>query len=415
MSSARSNTSRARRGLARTRRAGTPGKTQARHLRLWEAIRGTRQELSERQERVDRIDTLFRQSILPRETRLVSLHAQLTESLMDHHESSPLDSADHALLTLWINDNLQTLADHPFACTSQREALLQRWRAMQTSAEAQNAHGTHDGPMRSDASGKPNRSTLDELFDDDLDEEDEIFDFGWHRSASRSSGAGTNGRGESHSPDEPSSDSADKPGPGASAESSTDETRQGAHDENAAAADEQSIDRLEQSLSVERLFRQLARILHPDREQDESRKVEKHVLMSECLRARQHKDIDALLTLYCEHVGDLPDGSSEGDHEALVRALEQQLSRLQRQLRQLCFGNPLQAQIFDRYSDDDVAVTQQRIEQHADLLDEEILRQQDSLNRLRDHRGLQAELAIRREHELDRLAINSLTGYSPGR
>lgn len=50
------------------------------------------------------------------------------------------------------------------------------------------------------------------------------------------------------------------------------------------------------------LFRRTAQALHPDREQDEARREEKHRLMSALLEARDNQDIVAMLDLYSAHV-----------------------------------------------------------------------------------------------------------------
>jgi len=51
--------------------------------------------------------------------------------------------------------------------------------------------------------------------------------------------------------------------------------------------------------------------------------------MSECLQARENNDIDSLLTLYIEHIGDLPKGLLADSQEDLIRLLERQLKKTQ--------------------------------------------------------------------------------------
>jgi len=50
-----------------------------------------------------------------------------------------------------------------------------------------------------------------------------------------------------------------------------------------------------------RLFRQTARALHPDKEVDEQRQVEKNALMSELLKARKEFDLITVLRLHEQH------------------------------------------------------------------------------------------------------------------
>ncbi len=377
-----------------TRSTESSGRQQpARHLRLWEAIRLTREELSDWQQRTALIDGLFRQHILPRETRLTGDHGELTDRLMDAYAEHWLGSAEQALLNLWIVDNLRSLAGHPFAAAPQREALNRRWQQLQAAEAAHAPPATRTGG-----------SLLDDLFDDDLDDDDDVFDFGWH--------AGRQHPAEPEEVDDIDVEDAQPENPDPTGEPSADERSTATEGSSRGKA---SIEQLEQRLSVDRLFRQLARTLHPDLEQDEARKAAKHELMSECLLARKNKDINTLLTLYCEHVGDLPDDLEGNEHEELVQALEQQLRQLQNELRLERFGNPLHVQIVERYSATHDTTSRQRVLQHAASLDLEIKRVQHRLQQLDSREGLLAELAERREIELDRMTIDSMTGYTPGR
>ncbi len=348
------------------------------------------------QHRTALIDGLFRQHILPREKQLTGTCTELTERLINTYAEYGLGRAEQALLNLWIAENLRSLASHPFAPEDLRDSLNRRWQQLQAEESGQDAPAARRGTL------------LDELFDDDLEEEDEIFDFGWHAGRNGPSETPDESEAVGEPPPTPSSDAADDTATGTRSDDAVDDDRLGADPVV-------SIEQLEQRLSVDRLFRQLARTLHPDLEQDEARKAQKHELMSECLRARKNKDINTLLTLYCEHVGDLPEELSGHEHEELIQALEQQLRQLQAELRQLRFGNGLQTQIVERYSDVNEESTRLRVQRHADSLDQEIDIMRERLVQVDSTEGLLAELAHRREVEQNRMAIDSMTGYSSGR
>ncbi len=380
----------------------------AKHLRLWEAIRQTREELEQWQQRAEQVELLFREHILPRETRFTNACSDLTNRLMDRFEEGALNSARQALLVLWITDNLHSLNTHPFVSQTQRSALSQRWQSIQ---EASNCTGDH-----SSMSGERKTGSLrDALDEDELDEDDVIFDFGWHNS-------GTS-RGKAEDAALPETDDFNKtrhdskaPHRNAhddDATSATDGPAQvNGHTDDTAPDVDAKVSELEKRLSIDRLFRQLARVLHPDREQDEALKAEKHGLMSQCLQARQDKDINTLLTLYCEHVGDLPDDLSATDHDDLIKALQMQLRRLQNELRQERFSDPLRTQIVERYSNGDEQQTLQRVMHHAQSLDAESEHLDTLRQSLDSDESLVAALDARREIELDRLVINQMTGYS---
>jgi len=377
----------------------------SRHLNLWEAIRLTRKEIDSWKSLSEYIETLFRDLIRPRELRMTNTLSRLTNSLIVHFQNPERDAAESSLLGLWIIQNIDTLKNHPFATDSEHHELLasfsevlsdddpidsqlinllQRHRAA-NSNNSEELHGVH-----SDSIGE----AFDQSNTDDSEDEPEeiLFDFGWHKKKSRDAGQHKKNTQRSvHS----------------SANSELDDE----HDTDfidPASLDEK-IKTSQKSLSVNRLFRQLAKVLHPDREQNDAMKAEKHLLMSQCLDARQRKDIDKLLQLYCEHVGDLPEDLSDSSHQELISDLELQLKLLQLELRQKRYGDALQVQIVERYSDS----TNQRIEanvaQHAKQLDREIKQNEEMIEQLKTEAGLQAALIQRRSIELDRMTIDDIT------
>lgn len=367
-------------------------------MRLWEAIRRTRKEIDNWQRQVDQVDALFHRFIVPREEQLTTEYCNVTALLMGHFENTELSAGDQSLLGLWITENLQSLSDHPFAPIQRRVALNEAWRIIISV----------DGPIENQLSrlarGKfISASSQDELIRQPknpgaLDNTPETAD--------QLRGNQSSNRPHAES-DHDTRDRSEK----------NDEQR---HNERAANPSnrektnvddiDEKINTLEQRLSVERLFRQLAKVLHPDREQNDSLKAQKHILMSQCLKAREEKDINTLLSLYCEHVGDLPEDLTDNSHEELIAALQQQLKQLQMELRQLRFGDPLHTQIVERYSSLNNADCERRITGHADSLDVEITNTKLLTSQLDTPLGLMGALEQRREVEMDRIAIDELTG-----
>jgi len=340
-----------RTGVAR-RKSRAQRDTQ-RHLHLWAAIRDTREQLDQWDRQAKQVDTLFNQHIVPREIELTQAVCAVTSQLITQFSSEALDIADQSLLGLWITDNLSSLQNHPFADDQLTISLGDRWRQLLNK----------DGPVENQL------ARLARLRSYEKSEEQTDY---------------------AHAKD--------------------DQTRA----DNKKKRDEpelaDTIKNLEDKLSVEHLFRQLAKVLHPDREQDEEAKAVKNALMSQCLKARQENDIHALLTLYCEHVGELPDDLNNNSHTELVNALETQLKQLQIELRDKRFGDPLHTMIIERYSSSSSADSEQRVKNHAQSLDNEIVAANTLASQLEDHDGLLDALEERRAVEQDRLAINELTG-----
>ncbi|HGB4869509.1 TPA: hypothetical protein ACIVK9_003356 [Salmonella enterica subsp. enterica serovar Muenchen] len=64
---------------------------------------------------------------------------------------------------------------------------------------------------------------------------------------------------------------------------------------------------------LSKIYRQIARVVHPDRERDPLKKEEKHRLMQQLVKARKEGDVVTLVTMYDEFV---PDGDIVLDSEA---------------------------------------------------------------------------------------------------
>lgn len=382
---------------AKVRSGATPG---ARHLRLWDAVQRTRDELDQWQRQLEQVSHLFSQYIVPREKNLTEAVATITEQLIQYFSQRNLDTPDQSLLGLWITENLQSLYGHPFACHSHVQLLANEWKSIingegaiedQLSRLARGLmdhepanHQSHEQSCES-ANGSQ-RSDQDSADTCQKNESDP------GRSSSNSQSAEQNTGTESDS-----------------------KSKSGTADTNSSLGQsitglDERVSILEKKLSVDRLFRQLAKALHPDKEQDESKRAEKHELMSQCLRARKNKDINTLLNLYCEHLGDLPDDLNDNSHSELIAALEEQLKQLQSKLREERFGNPLHAMIVERYASPCSEECQRRIDDHALSLDSEISALQRLGRQLKTHTGLLDGLDERRAVEQDRMAIDELTG-----
>ncbi|MFK7857369.1 MAG: hypothetical protein AB8B64_01030 [Granulosicoccus sp.] len=81
-----------------------------------------------------------------------------------------------------------------------------------------------------------------------------------------------------------------------------------------------------------RLFRQTAAALHPDKETNPDRQREKHVLMSDLLRARKERDLIAVLHLHEKYASANSDLSTKDEQqleEVLIAYLSQQRERME--------------------------------------------------------------------------------------
>ncbi|MFK7855921.1 MAG: hypothetical protein AB8B79_17525 [Granulosicoccus sp.] len=390
-----------RTGITRSSSARQKPEKSSRHLRLWDAIRRTRKEIDLWQRQVERVDSLFNRFIVPREERLTDEYCNVTALLINHFEQAALSEGDQSLLGLWITENLQSLSDHPFAPIHRRHALNAAWKKLI------NVDGAIENQLARLASDKTDTTRSH-------DDQIRVTDSAVNTAPSTA----THGKQDPEAVFNQQTKDKQTASNGATGKSNQSHHRKNRHnssptDNPESEAMDAKINVLEQRLSVERLFRQLAKVLHPDREQNESLKAEKHILMSQCLKARTDKDIDTLLSLYCEHVGELPDDLTDNTHAELLSALQQQLKQLQLELRQLRFGDPLHTQIVERYSALNDADCERRIMSHAESLNIEINNTKLLTSQLGTLPGLEDALVQRREVEMDRVAIDELTGNLP--
>ena len=374
-------------------------RSRARYLRLWEAIRKTRGELSDWQSQVERIMTNFNVQIRPREKNLTQEVQLVTNTLIEHAERTLLDSSQAALLHLWIVDNLESLKHHPFAEKSTTDGLQQRWHRYVYVDKDQQSKNNGGESSQTDAPSKK--------LDDELDDDDIVFNFSSsyeppsHQRYGDRKNTDSQQSNDFFGYDEHTDTHEQANGDQGPAEDSSD-----ASDQASSTAERVFAD----ILTVDQLFRPLARALHPDREQDEKRKAENHALMSECLQARENNDVDTLLSLYIEHVGALPKGILADSHDELIRLLERQLKKEQWKLRQARFSSGFERMLLDRYQRDDAAAEQTAFGQHAASLDAEIQRLSTQRALIQNESGLLSALQDRKLIEQDRVSIRHLTG-----
>lgn len=377
-----------RTGVARQKPSSRSENDAQRHLHLWDAIRKTQQEIDDWDRRCEQVDALFSIHIAPLERSLTDSVSRVTSKLLQHFSQTDLDIPDQSLLGLWITDNLHSLQDHPFGDAHKTIKLNAQWLDMLN----------NDGPVESQLARLAKQHDFSTLV---VNDHENTSDNTSRHAADDEHEAGEHMEQPTQADHAASSKSNQKDSATNTGQDNTDKQ----------TPIEQTINELEDKLSIDRLFRQLAKVLHPDREQDEEAKAKKHVLMSECLKARQDNDINALLTLYCEHIGELPDDLNNKSHAELINALETQLKQLQREFRDKHFGDPVHNLIIERYASNNVADCEQRINNHALSLKTEIEETNRMGRQLDDHEGLLDALDERRAIEQDRASINEMTGY----
>jgi len=133
-----------------------------------------------------------------------------------------------------------------------------------------------------------------------------------------------------------------------------------------------SLQQLLKKSSINTLFRRLARLLHPDREQDESLKAQRHEQMSKLIHAREHNDLFTLFNLYHEHTGELPLESLSGDNDQVLNLLKAHTQELREQQETIIYDVPLCGQFYDRFYDKNPKMRERKLRQYCKELREMI-------------------------------------------
>jgi hypothetical protein len=173
---------------------------------------------------------------------------------------------------------------------------------------------------------------------------------------------------------------------------------------DARKAQGQALNDLMRGSSINKVFRKVARSLHPDREPDEGARVEKNRLMGLLLQARDNNDVPAMFALYAEHVGESPLRELADDLEGVTQLLLRQYDHLRAEENEIVDDPSLAASLYRRFHRKSGEAVQREISKHRRALQFETLRMQrlredvNTVSKLKRYLG-----GLMRDRELDDL------------
>lgn len=138
--------------------------------------------------------------------------------------------------------------------------------------------------------------------------------------------------------------------------------------EEQARQEQLALDQLLKSSSINRMFRQVAAAIHPDRARDDQERAQKHELMTRLTAARDRKDVLTIFTLYAEHVGEPPASVFSGDLDKLMQLLAYQERLLQQEREAIIDANPGQGAIYRRFASRTKAQLEKKLREHRQYL-----------------------------------------------
>ncbi|PCK07967.1 MAG: hypothetical protein COA42_11585 [Alteromonadaceae bacterium] len=125
------------------------------------------------------------------------------------------------------------------------------------------------------------------------------------------------------------------------------------------------LDQLLKSSSINKMFRRIAAIIHPDKEQDEQLKLEKTAKMAELIEARSSKDIPKIFALYATYVGEPPLDLVDGDMAAVLQLLKHQLSQLKQQSEEIIHEDLMHGAVYERFNSRSNKKIDDKIQEHV--------------------------------------------------
>ncbi|MDF1691037.1 MAG: hypothetical protein P1U47_01580 [Zhongshania sp.] len=143
--------------------------------------------------------------------------------------------------------------------------------------------------------------------------------------------------------------------------------------------DRKNINQFLKTSAINKMFRQIVKVLHPDREQDPEQRELKNQLMAELVSARDDNDIPKIFSLYHDHVGESPLGQlkDKAELEKVTMLLQRQYEFLRDDERQIFADNPRDGIIYQRFFHSRKAKVDAGIKQH--LLEIEQLCEEQAL------------------------------------
>jgi hypothetical protein len=138
---------------------------------------------------------------------------------------------------------------------------------------------------------------------------------------------------------------------------------------------QKDLNKLFKSGQLNKIYKKLAAILHPDKEQDPAKKQEKHILMQELSAARKNKDAYTLLQLYQMHINDGEFSADAETLQSIQTLLEEKLYQLDDELIAAKSDNDMVTLVWRKFSARSKKLTEQGFKQHIAELEEDYYQQ----------------------------------------
>ena len=266
--------------------------------KLWKQVQKEQLLVSQIPAQIQEFYQTYLTTIGPYEAKWCRLLAEEIQLMLGHWQKKSLREQDRFFLVEYVADNFRELISNPFRDFELTE-IEELFDAL-TAQDDEPKHGSKT-PDTEDMFG------FDEDFDEEMEADDQLSGF------------------EDEFNEE---------------EFLEDEYQR---------VERQDANELFNATTLNKMFRQLSKVLHPDLEQDETLKQHKHELMAQLLNARDKQDVGTIVALYGEHIGGEGAQFAPEDFPRLTLLLKKQLRELQMEKADIAMRSGAAGMVYRRF------------------------------------------------------------------
>jgi len=348
---------------------------------LWLKIEKHKKRNANFSKKVSAIFEKFKQKALPYEQQQAGIIYQKVEHLISFISKKTLNESQLDELMNWIFSEVDYLESHPFA-TNIDVSSLRNIISKELSQRTKKANHTisEDDLIQL-------QNMLDEMFDGELQlERDELISILENPELLEKHIKNYCNNQESQHSDEKEFEEEFEHNYYHQNENFT-------HDSFEKNAD--LLEKLFKSSQLNKMYKRLASKLHPDKENDEDKKIFKHNLMQQLATARANQDVFTLLTLYQEYIDDDSITFDAETISAINYLLKEKISGLNYELRELKSSNTPDTIVWRHFNGRSQKIITQNIDRHVANLIDDIDETEQMIANTKTVKQLKAELNIR--------------------
>ncbi|MFT6835073.1 MAG: hypothetical protein ACJA0H_001107, partial [Francisellaceae bacterium] len=301
----------------------------------------------------------FKLAALPFEIRQAEQIARQVEHITGFISRKSLTEMQRNELLDWILSDIDYLDLHPFAANIDTSRLRQQLNSELSQLTKKNEHPIDDEAI------VQLQSMLDDLFDGDIPlERDELIDILKNPESIEKYIKKAHENREYK--EKPFGDEQDQ-----SEDSFEENYFHEEYEQHIGKHDTKVLEKLFKGSQLNKMYKRLAAKLHPDKENDVDNKARMHALMQQLVSARKNKDVFTMLTLYHDHIDDDSFNFDAETITAIESLLEQKVSELNYELRQLKSDNTIECIVWNLFKGRSNKITTQNIQNHMTQLTEE--------------------------------------------